>query len=118
MTSSLAPAPGVVVLDMSGNVLWGQIPAIVPVVPPVAQNTSLPQLLHWTSDGLSVSITASGSYTLEVVNAAGLWIQTLFSGSWGVGTQVVSAKASSYPTGSYIVLLHGSTVLAQLAVGN
>jgi hypothetical protein len=48
---------------------------------------------------------------LEIVNAVGIPLKTLFSGSWGIGEHMIDASAYSINAGCYLVLRKDKAIL-------
>lgn len=102
-------ADSIVVLDGNGNLLWGSVPK-----PEFATDAKVVRGNALSRDGDVVYITVAenAKYVLEVVNAAGLSLETLFEGSWKEGVHAVTLSAGSLRPGSYLVLRKDSQVLS------
>lgn len=117
ITSQWSEGLGFVVLDNWGNVLYGQIPSDGSQVQQItAPRPTNPGILRWTSDGLAVLIQTEGNYSLEVVNAAGIWQKTLRYGFWSLGEMIVPIPAGTLTTGQYVILRQGTLVLDRIQI--
>ena len=86
-------ADSAIVLDLHGNLLWGNAPRPI------------------FSDDYVVGEN-DGRYVLEIVNAAGLPQGVLFNGTWSEGEHTVSLANYSFNAGSYLVLRQDNTILS------
>lgn len=102
-------ADSIVVLDGNGNLLWGSVPE-----PEFATDAKVVRGNALSRDGdvVYITIAENAKYVLEVVNAAGLSLETLFEGSWKEGVHAVTLSAGSLRPGSYLVLRKDSQVLS------
>ena len=57
-----------------------------------------------------VKIAEPATYTLELVNAVGIPLETLYYGFWNAGEHSVSVNNREFP-GSYLVLRKGTEIL-------
>lgn len=106
----LVEADSVVILDLSGNLLWGHAPSpVFGVDYPVAENTG--EYIYRDGEIVYVNVLSRDSYVLEVVNAAGLPMMTLFNGTWNEGEHAVNISNFSLAAGCYLVLRQGSRIL-------
>ena len=100
----------VVILDLSGNLLWGHAPSpIFDVDYPIAENTG--EYIYRDGEIIYVNVSSRDSYVLQVVNAAGLPMATLFNGTWNEGEHAVNISDFSLSAGCYLVLRRGSRIL-------
>jgi hypothetical protein len=103
-------ADSVVLLDLKGNLLWGNVPR-----PEFSNDYVVSQpnesIIFRDGDIIYVKIENAGRYTLETVNAIGAPLKTLFSGSWGVGEHMIDASAYTINAGSYLVLRKDNEIL-------
>lgn len=104
-------ADSAIVLDLHGNLLWGNAPR------PrfsgdyvVGENRK--ELVNRNGDIVYVTIENDGRYVLEIVNAAGLPQGVLFNGTWSEGEHTVNLANYSFNAGSYLVLRQGNTILS------
>ncbi len=107
---NLVEADSVVLLDLNGNLLWGNVPK------PVFSNdyvVSQPSesIIFRDGDIIYVEIENAGRYTLETVDALGTPLKTLYSGSWGVGEHMIDASAYTINAGCYLVLRKDNEIL-------
>ncbi|WP_249506684.1 LamG-like jellyroll fold domain-containing protein [Fibrobacter sp. HC4] len=107
----MVEADSVVVLDKLGNLLWGNAPqpkfseGYVP-------NEKYADLVHREGDVIYVNIEENGYYILEMVNAMGAPLKTLYKGSWDIGEHSVAIDVKSIQPSSYIVLRRGTDILS------
>ena len=107
----MVEADSIVVLDKLGNLLWGNAPqpkfseGYVP-------NEKYADLVHREGDVIYVNIEESGYYILEMVNAMGAPLKTLYKGSWDIGEHSVTVDVKSIRPSSYIVLRRGTEILS------
>ena len=103
-------ADSVVLLDLKGNLLWGNVPR-----PEFSDDYIVSQsnesIIFRDGDIIYIEIENAGSYTLEIVNAVGIPLKTLFSGSWGIGEHMIDASAYSINAGCYLVLRKDKAIL-------
>mgnify|MGYP002624312856 FL=1 len=103
-------ADSVVLLDLKGNLLWGNVPR-----PEFSDDYIVSQsnesIIFRDGDIIYVEIENAGRYTLEIVNAVGIPLKTLFSGSWGIGEHMIDASAYSINAGCYLVLRKDKAIL-------
>lgn len=108
--ATFAETDSAVVLDLNGNLLWGNAPS------PNFAESSAPKspkgLIEIEGDVAYVNAPAAGAYTLETVNAAGTPLVNLFCGTWTEGEHSVSLKDFTFAPGSYLVLRQGKKILA------
>lgn len=108
--ATFAEADSAVVLNLNGNLLWGNAPS------PNFAESSAPKsskgLIEIEGDVAYVNAPAAGAYTLETVNAAGTPLVNLFRGTWTEGEHSVSLKGFTFAPGSYLVLRQGKKILA------
>lgn len=106
LTSQSKLANGMVLKDINGNVLWGNIPN-TPTSNPSNSNGYIV-----IKDGmLEITPPIAGNYSVEVINAAGIRQNTIFNG-W-----MDSKRTFDLPTlsvGEYIVLKLNSAIIDQL----
>lgn len=95
-------ADSVVLLDLNGNLLWGNVPKPA-FSNDYVVNQSNESIIFRDGDVIYVEIENAGRYTLETVNAVGAPLKTIFNGSWGVGEHIVDASAYTINPGSYLV---------------
>ena len=109
--SEMVVADSVVVLNNNGNLLWGNAPK------PNFTNEydgdgEIKDVVHREGDNILVEIDVEGYYTLETVNAAGVPLLNLYSGTWTVGEHVISLAGKDVRPGSYAVLRLGSKIIS------
>lgn len=98
------------ILDLSGNLLWGHAPSpIFDVDYPIAENIG--EYIYRDGEIIYVNVSSRDSYVLQVVNAAGLPMATLFNGTWNEGEHSVNVSDFSLSAGCYLVLRQGSRIL-------
>ncbi len=68
------------------------------------------------SEGVTVRIDTDAVYVLEVVNAAGIPLQTLFSGHLTVGEHYIGTRNVTLDRGNYLVLRRGNTIISRLLI--
>jgi hypothetical protein len=105
---TMAEAPGIVVLDIQGNVLWGTIPQ-----PPPAGDSPPNSLGYLRQDGstLVVNPPSGGNWTVAVVDPIGITKNIVFQG-WLEGS--TSLPLPEVLPGDYIVLRLGSHIVDRL----
>ncbi|WP_407442804.1 LamG-like jellyroll fold domain-containing protein [Fibrobacter sp.] len=106
----LVEADSVVLLDLNGNLLWGNVPK------PVFSNDYIIEpfeksMIHREGDVIYVDVESEGRYTLETVNAAGMPLNVLFNGNWNEGEHVVDVSNYNISSGSYLVLRKDKKIL-------
>lgn len=104
-------ADSAIVLDLHGNLLWGNAPR--PIFSEdyvVGENRK--ELVSRNGDIVYVTIENDGRYVLEIVNAAGLPQGVLFNGTWSEGEHTISLANYRFNAGSYLVLRQGNTILS------
>lgn len=103
-------ADSVVILDLSGNLLWGHAPSpTFDVDYPIAENTG--EYIYRDGEIIYVNVSSRDSYVLQVVNAAGLPMATLFNGTWNEGEHAVNISDFSLSAECYLVLRRGSRII-------
>lgn len=103
-------ADSVVILDLSGNLLWGHAPSpTFDIDYPIAENTG--EYIYRDGEIIYVNVSSRDSYVLQVVNAAGLPMATLFNGTWSEGEHAVNISNFSLSAGCYLVLRRGTRIL-------
>ncbi len=107
---NLQVADSVVVLDLNGNLLWGNVPRPNFQNNVVASDSGASRVTR-VGDMVYVNIDQTGYYYLEVVDAFGTVKNRLFEGTWNVGEHTVQIPASAMQPGRYIVLRRGNTIL-------
>ena len=107
---NLQVADSVVVLDLNGNLLWGNVPRPNFQNNVVASDSGASRVTR-VGDMVYVNIDQTGYYYLEVVDAFGTLKNRLFEGTWNVGEHTVQIPASAMKPGRYIVLRRGNTIL-------
>ena len=107
---NLQVADSVVVLDLNGNLLWGNVPRPNFQNNVVASDSSANRVTR-VGDMVYVNIDQTGYYYLEVVDAFGTVKNRIFEGTWDVGEHTVQIPASAMRAGRYIVLRRGNTIL-------
>ncbi len=68
------------------------------------------------SEGVTVRIDTDAVYVLEVVNAAGIPLQTLFSGHLAVGEHYIGTRNVTLDRGNYLVLRRGNTIISRVLI--
>lgn len=61
-----------------------------------------------------VTIDEASYYTLQVVDAQGSPIQTLFGGTWSTGDHVVSIKNMTLSANNYVLLKRNGNIVQKL----
>ena len=107
----MVEADSIVVLDSSGNLLWGNAPQPRFSADYVTKETYA-ELVHREGDVIFVNIEENGYYILETVNAVGIPLKTLYSGTWEIGEHSVTIDMNSLQPSSFIVLRRGSEILS------
>ena len=107
---NLQVADSVVVLDLNGNLLWGNVPRPNFQNNVVASDSGANRVTR-VGDMVYVNIDQTGYYYLEVVDAFGTVKNRIFEGTWNVGEHTVQIPASAMKAGRYIVLRRGNTIL-------
>jgi len=107
---NLQVADSVVVLDLNGNLLWGNVPRPNFQNNVVASDSGSSRVTR-VGDVVYVNVDQTGYYYLEVVDAFGTVKTRLFEGTWGVGEHTMQIPASVMQPGRYIVLRRGNTIL-------
>lgn len=106
----LVLADSVVVLDLYGNLMWGNAPR-----PAFQEKIVVPEdngeILFREGDVVYVVVESKDSYSLQVVNAAGLPLETLFKGVWSQGEHAVDISGIHPLPGTYLVLRRGNQIL-------
>lgn len=104
-------ADSAIVLDLHGNLLWGNAPRPI-FSDDYVVGDNRKELVNRNGDVIYVTIENDGRYVLEIVNAAGLPQGVLFNGTWSEGEHTVSLANYSFNAGSYLVLRQGNTILS------
>jgi len=104
-------ADSAIVLDLHGNLLWGNAPRPI-FSDDYVVGDNRKELVNRNGDVIYVTIENDGRYVLEIVNAAGLPQGVLFNGTWSEGEHTVSLSNYSFNAGSYLVLRQGNTILS------
>ena len=107
---NLQVADSLVVLDLNGNLLWGNVPRPNFQNNVVASDSGASRVTR-VGDMVYVNIDQTGYYYLEVVDAFGTVKNRLFEGTWNVGEHTVQIPTSAMQPGRYIVLRRGNTIL-------
>ena len=107
----MVEADSIVVLDSRGNLLWGSAPQPRFGANYVTKETYA-ELVHREGDVIFVNIEENGYYILETVNAVGIPLKTLYSGTWEIGEHSVTIDMNSLQPSSFIVLRRGSEILS------
>ncbi len=106
----LVSADSVVVLDLYGNLMWGNVPQ-----PAFQEKIVVPEdngeILFREGDVIYVIVESKDSYSLQVVNAAGIPLETLFEGVWNQGEHAVDISGLHPLPGTYLVLRRGTQIL-------
>ena len=66
------------------------------------------------NDQIIVTIDEASYYTLQVVDAQGSLIQTLFGGTWSTGDHVVSIKNMTLSANNYVLLKRNGNIVQKL----
>lgn len=104
-------ADSAIVLDLHGNLLWGNAPRPI-FSDDYVVGDNRKELVNRNGDVIYVTIENDGRYVLEIVNAAGLPQGVLFNGTWSEGEHTVSLANYSFNAGSYLVLRQDNTILS------
>lgn len=109
LTQDWNVADSIVALDLQGNILFGFAPQPQFSAPKSSENKKA-DLLHRMGKEVIVKIAEPATYTLELVNAVGIPLETLYYGFWNAGEHSVSVNNREFP-GSYLVLRKGTEIL-------
>lgn len=66
------------------------------------------------NDQIIVTIDEASYYTLQVVDAQGSPIQTLFGGTWSTGDHVVFIKNMTLSANNYVLLKRNGNIVQKL----
>lgn len=115
LTNQFTEADSIVVMDLSGNLLWGAIPKSGKMAPENKEgdNSSKGKIVV-VNDQIIVTIDEASYYTLQVVDAQGSPIQTLFGGTWSTGDHVVSIKNMTLSANNYVLLKRNGNIVQKL----
>lgn len=116
LTQEFAATESIVILDLNGNILWGNIPQPSNVVVEINGNGSYGNMITIDSDGILVDVPADGDYILERVNAAGISVGKIYNGSWSAGEHYISIEDVQLVSGEYLVLRRGTTILSRVKI--
>lgn len=92
LSQEFAATESIVVLDLNGNILWGNVPQLSNVVVEINGSGSYGNMITIDSDGILVDEPADGDYILERVNAEGVSLNKIFNGSWSAGEHYISIE--------------------------
>lgn len=107
---NLQVADSVVVLDLNGNLLWGNVPRPNFQNNVVASDSGASRVTR-VGDMLYIRVDQTGYYYLEIVDAFGSPQGRLFEGTWVAGEYAVQIPSSAMNPGRYVVLRRGNTIL-------
>lgn len=117
LTHQMSQADSIVVLDLSGQLLWGTIPQPAVGAPKKGRNTVVSHgAIEIDGDQVVVTVNESAYYTLQVVDALGSPLQTLFKGSWNEGVHYVSVENTTLTPNNYLVLVRNGSVLNKVRI--
>ena len=107
----MGEADSVVILDRLGNLIWGNPPQ-----PKFNSNYKTKDmyanLIHKEGNVIYVKIEDSGYYILEVVNAFGVPLNTLYRGSWEIGEHSVEVDMKLLNPSCFLVLRKGTEIMS------
>ena len=107
---NLLVADSIVVLDLNGNLLWGNVPRPQFANYVVASDSGASRVTR-VGDMLYIRVDQTGYYYLEIVDAFGSPQGRLFEGTWVAGEYSVQIPSSAMNPGRYVVLRRGNTIL-------
>lgn len=112
LTHEMSQADSIVVLDLSGSLLWGVIPQSLDGVPKKNRKTNVENgLIVIEGDQVLITVTESTYYMLQVVDASGSPLQTLFKGNWNAGEHYVSIENVTFAANNFLVLTRNGNIL-------
>lgn len=104
-------ADSAIVLDLYGNLLWGDAPC-----PKFSNGYVIEEnrrnLVYREGDVVYVTIEEEGHYVLEIVDAAGMPLRTLFNGTWSEGEHSLTLIGRNMNPGNYLVLRRDNVILS------
>lgn len=112
LTHEMSQADSIVVLDLNGGLLWGAISQSLDGVPKKNRKTNVengPIVIE--GDQVLITVTESACYMLQVVEASGSPLQTLFKGTWNAGEHYVSIENVTFAANNYLVLTRNGNIL-------
>lgn len=112
LTHEMSQADSIVVLDLNGGLLWGAIPQSLDGVPKKNRKANVknsPIVIE--GDLVLIMVTESAYYMLQVVDASGIPLQTLFKGTWNEGEHYLSIKNVTFAANNYLVLTRNGNIL-------
>ena len=117
LTHEISQADSIAVLDLSGRLLWGAIPQISDGVPKNNRNTVVSNgTIEIDGDQVIVTVNEPAYYVLQVVDALGSPLQTLFKGSWNEGIHYVSIENATLTSNNYLVLIRNGSILNKVRI--
>ena len=112
LTHEMSQADSIVVLDLSGQLLWGTIPQQSDGAPKKGPNTVVTNgAIEIDRDQVIVTVNEPAYYVLQVVDALGSPLQTLFKGSWNEGVHYVSVENTTLISNNFLVLTRNGNIL-------
>ena len=112
LTHEMSQADSIVVLDLSGQLLWGTIPQQSDGAPKKGPNTVVTNgAIEIDRDQVIVTVNEPAYYVLQVVDALGSPLQTLFKGSWNEGVHYVSVENTTWISNNFLVLTLNGNIL-------
>lgn len=112
LTHEMSQADSIVVLDLNGGLLWGAISQSLDGVPKKNRKTNVengPIVID--GDQVLITVTESAYYMLQVVDASGSPLQTLFKDTWNAGEHYVSIENVTFAANNYLVLTRNGNTL-------
>jgi hypothetical protein len=118
LTHEMSQADSIAVFDLSGSLLWGAIPqssgneSPKNGPKPVASNGAI------VIEGgqIVVTVAETATYTLQVIDAKGNPVQTLFKGAWNEGVHYVSVENTTLTPNNYLVLIRNGSILNKVRI--
>ena len=117
LTHEMSQADSIVVFDRSGRLLWGAIPQQSQGAPKKGRNTVVSNgTIEIDGDQVIVTVNEPAYYALQVVDALGSPLQTLFKGPWNEGIHYVSVENTTLTPNNYLVLVRNGSVLNKVRI--
>lgn len=117
LTHEMSQADSIVVFDRSGRLLWGAIPQQSDGAPKKGPNTVVTNGAIVIEGGqIVVTVAETATYTLQVIDAKGNPVQTLFKGTWNEGVHYVSVENTTLTPNNYLVLIRNGSILNKVRI--
>lgn len=117
LTHEMSQADSIVVFDRSGRLLWGAIPQQSDGAPKKGPNTVVTNgAIEIDGDQVIVTVNESAYYVLQVVDALGSPLQTLFKGSWNEGVHYVFVGNTILTSNNFLVLIRNESILNKVRI--